>query len=114
MKPAAYDLPITRGDDFVLPFNITSRDSAGVRTPVNLAGYSFESKLIASDGTLTTITVTVVSAAAGSVKLTIASTVTTALTQGYKWYFAVIDPSTGKQTYMDGDVLVRDRGSRVR
>jgi hypothetical protein len=114
LKPAPFDLPVTRGDDFVLPFFLRSRDASGNKSSVSLAGYSFESKLIAKDGTLTTITVQVIDSPNGQVKLVIAAAVTATMQSGTKWYFAVTSPTEGKQTYMDGSVLVRDRGSSVR
>lgn len=114
MKPAPYDLSITRGFDFNLLFYVRARDTSGIKSSVDLTGYTLESKLVARDGTTTTITATAVDAANGLVRLTISRTVTAVLGTGLKWYFALIDPSSDKELYIDGDVLVRDPGARTR
>jgi hypothetical protein len=69
LKPAAYDLPITRGDDYTLPLNVRGRDAQGNKTTISLAGYTVEAKLIYSDGTTSIITANWLSQSTGSLEL---------------------------------------------
>jgi hypothetical protein len=115
LKPAAYDLPITRGDDYTLPLNVRGRDAQGNKTTISLAGYTVEAKLIYSDGTTSIITANWLSQSTGSLELFVSRTVTTGMPdRGTKWYFSLIDPSNRKYTYMDGNAFIRERGSQAR
>jgi hypothetical protein len=115
LKPAQFDLNITRGDDYVLPLNVRGRDASGNKTILDLTGYTVEARLVNEDGTTTIITANWLSQSTGMLELLVARSVTANLAaSGIKWYFALTDPSNRKETYMDGNALVRDRGARQR
>lgn len=115
MKPAAFDLNITRGDDYVLPLNVRGRDAQGVKTTISLVGYVADAKLTYEDGTVVTISANWLSQITGSLELVVSRSITANLpASGNKWYFALTDPANRKATYLDGNALVRDRGARQR
>lgn len=116
MKPAPYDLKVTRGDDYVLPINVRGRDALGNKTVLDLTGYTLESKVILPDGTLVTVSTNWLAQATGQLELFVSRSVTAVfpITSGGKWYFALVDPSGRKTSYMDGALYVRDHGDRQR
>ena len=115
MKPAQFDLKVTRKDDYVLPMNLRGRNAQGNKTVLDMTGFTAESALLYKDGTVAIVTVNWLNQAQGELELVISRSVTTVLPDtGTKWFFALTNPAGRKFTYLDGDVFPRDRGAKTR
>lgn len=108
MPPGRHDINLVQGDSF-------RRDLRFERPPgtaYDLSGHTFKAQVRPkyAAGTLTaTMTVTVIAAPDGRLRLTMAPAVTTTLTpraQGYTWDLQWTDPAGTVLTILSGDVHV--------
>ena len=94
--PGEANLTISQGDDmsFLVDFDI------------DLTGYTFESKVVESDGTETVITVTDTSLANGQITITMTDTLSAALSaEIHKWYLDRTNAGS-QQRLLAGDFKV--------
>jgi hypothetical protein len=105
---------VIRGDDYVERFTIYSY-TAGVKTAINLTGWSVEAKLTELvDGLEHTITSVIETPLSGIVKLSLPRSYTETLqTRNANWYLALINPADEKNTYIAGDAFFLTRGGAV-
>lgn len=125
-NPVAITWPITRGDDESLPLQFAdpggytiTRGSDGYETatvsdPFDLTGRTYSGSVSATRGgtVLTTLTVTVTSAATGELTLALSDTQTDALT-GARYVFDLVEnPGTSSETtVVVGTLLVSGRAT---
>jgi len=113
LNPVRYNLRIIRGDDFVGRYRFTTENhETGVRTPINLAGWSVEATLTeVYDAEDVSLIATIEDAANGIVKVELPSETTIVLPKrNANWYLTLISPTNVRTTYMQGLVLMLTPG----
>jgi hypothetical protein len=116
LGPARYNLRIVRGDDFFAKYRFTTENpETAARTPINLAGWAIESKIIKINGdTEFTLAATITDPSDGVVELFIPDFSTILFPKrNADWYLALISPSSIKTSYMAGDVFFITPGGPV-
>lgn len=125
-NPVAITWPITRGDDETLPLQFAdpggytiTRGSDGYETatvsdPFDLTGRTYSGSVSATRGgtVVTTLTVTVTSAATGELTLALSDTQTDALT-GARYVFDLVENAgtSSETTVVVGTLLVSGRAT---
>lgn len=102
--PGKYDITIYQGATFSL--NLGYENSSGV--PINMSGYTVQSQLWNRLGTakLTDFTVSWVSQASGTFKISLSNSVTSGITEQGQYDILITEPSGSKYYILQGNAFL--------